>query len=115
MCVGGLARRPDLHLKEHAERSQSGTGGRSQDACSERLFRFWFPERPGATARFLTAMGADWNISLFHYRTQGGDFGRVLVGLEIPPGQESQLQDFLDNLGYRYVEESANEAYQLFL
>jgi threonine dehydratase len=90
-------------------------GGRSNDARSERLFRFWFPERPGATARFLAAMGADWNISLFHYRTQGGDFGRVLVGLEIPPGQESQLQSFLDNLGYRYVEESDNQAYQLFL
>lgn len=90
-------------------------GGRSTDACSERLFRFWFPERPGATARFLAAMGADWNISLFHYRTQGGDFGRVLVGLEIPPGQEPQLQSFLDNLGYRYVEESDNQAYQLFL
>ncbi len=90
-------------------------GGRSSTAHGERLFRFWFPERPGATARFLTAMGADWNISLFHYRTQGGDFGRVLVGLEIPPGQETQLQAFLDNLGYRYVEESDNQAYQLFL
>jgi threonine dehydratase len=90
-------------------------GGRSTDARSERLFRFWFPERPGATARFLTAMGADWNISLFHYRTQGGDFGRVLVGLEIPPGQEPQLQSFLDKLGYRYIEESDNQAYQLFL
>jgi threonine dehydratase len=90
-------------------------GGRSHDARSERLFRFWFPERPGATARFLAAMGADWNISLFHYRTQGGDFGRVLVGLEIPAGQERQLQAFLDNLGYRYVEESDNKAYQLFL
>ncbi len=90
-------------------------GGRSRDTCSERLFRFWFPERPGATTRFLTAMGADWNISLFHYRTQGGDFGRVLVGLEIPPGQEPQLQSFLDSLGYRYVEESDNLAYQLFL
>ncbi len=90
-------------------------GGRSQNACSERLFRFWFPERPGATARFLAAMGADWNISLFHYRTQGGDFGRVLVGLEIPSGQDVQLQSFLDNLGYRYVEETANKAYQMFL
>ena len=90
-------------------------GGRSSNVRSERLFRFWFPERPGATARFLAAMGADWNISLFHYRTQGGDFGRVLVGLEIPSGQESQLQAFLENLGYRYVEETGNEAYQLFL
>jgi threonine dehydratase len=90
-------------------------GGRSSDVHGERLFRFWFPERPGALARFLATMGADWNISLFHYRTQGGDFGRVLVGLEIPQGQESQLQTFLANLGYRYVEETTNEAYQLFL
>lgn len=90
-------------------------GGRSQDVLGERLFRFWFPERPGAMARFLATMGADWNISLFHYRIQGGDFGRVLVGLEIPAGQETQLQTFLDSLGYRYVEESNNEAYKLFL
>ena len=90
-------------------------GGRSSNVRDERLFRFWFPERPGATARFLAAMGADWNISLFHYRTQGGDFGRVLVGLEIPSGQEVQLQAFLNGLGYRYVEESHNQAYRLFL
>ena len=90
-------------------------GGRSSDVTGERLFRFWFPERPGALARFLASMGADWNISLFHYRIQGGDFGRVLVGLEIPEGQESQLQAFLENLGYRHVEETDNQAYQLFL
>jgi threonine dehydratase len=90
-------------------------GGRSSDVCGERLFRFWFPERPGALARFLATMGADWNISLFHYRTQGGDFGRVLVGLEIPLGQEPQLKSFLSKLGYRYVEETGNEAYRLFL
>ncbi len=90
-------------------------GGRSSGVHGERLFRFWFPERPGAMARFLATMGADWNISLFHYRIQGGDFGRVLVGLEIPPGQEAQLQSFLDNLGYRFVEETSNKAYQLFL
>ena len=90
-------------------------GGRSQDVRSERLFRFWFPERPGALARFLSTMGADWNISLFHYRMQGGDFGRVLVGLEIPREQESLLEEFLQNLGYRYIEETGNEAYRLFL
>jgi len=90
-------------------------GGRSPDVHGERLFRFWFPERPGALARFLASMSADWNISLFHYRIQGGDFGRVLVGLEIPQGQEPQLQIFLENLGYRYVEETENQAYQLFL
>ena len=90
-------------------------GGRSPDVHGERLFRFWFPERPGALARFLASMSADWNISLFHYRIQGGDFGRVLVGLEIPQGQEPQLQVFLEKLGYRYVEETENQAYQLFL
>jgi threonine dehydratase len=90
-------------------------GGRSLNVRSERLYRFWFPEKPGAMARFLATMGADWNISLFHYRTQGDDFGRVLVGLEIPAEQESQLQLFLDNLGYRFVEETDNSAYQLFL
>jgi len=90
-------------------------GGRSPDVCNERLFRFWFPERPGAMARFLATMGADWNISLFHYRIQGGDFGRVLVGLEIPPDQDKMLQSYLDNLGYRYIEESENTAYKLFL
>ncbi|MDT8441500.1 MAG: threonine ammonia-lyase, biosynthetic [Desulfuromonadales bacterium] len=90
-------------------------GGRSPVVVNERLFRFWFPERPGALARFLAAMGAEWNISLFHYRMHGGDFGRVLVGLEIPRDQEDQLTSVLANLGYRYVEETANQVYQLFL
>jgi threonine dehydratase len=90
-------------------------GGRSTAVQGERLFRFWFPERPGAMARFLETMGADWNISLFHYRMQGGDFGRVLIGLEIPEGQDDSLQAFLDGLGYRHVEETDNMAYGLFL
>jgi len=90
-------------------------GGRSPVVSNERLLRFWFPERPGALARFLSTMGADWNISLFHYRLHGGDFGRVLIGLELPDGQEGELKDFLDGLGYRYVEESRNPAYGLFL
>jgi len=90
-------------------------GGRSASARQEVLYRFWFPERPGALSRFLDAMGADWNISLFHYRMQGGDFGRVLIGLEIPPGEEAALSRFLENLGYRYVCESDNPAYRLFL
>lgn len=90
-------------------------GGRSPCVSNERLFRFWFPERPGAMARFLATMGADWNISLFHYRIQGGDFGRVLVGLEIPEGQDDMLQAYLENLGYRYIEETDNTAYNLFL
>ncbi|AMV72465.1 threonine ammonia-lyase, biosynthetic [Desulfuromonas carbonis] len=90
-------------------------GGRSSQVGREVLYRFWFPERPGALTRFLAAMGANWNISLFHYRTQGGDFGRVLIGLEIPQGEEEAFRAFLDHLGYRFVEESANPAYRLFL
>lgn len=90
-------------------------GGRSPEATRERLFRFWFPERPGALTRFLADMGADWNISLFHYRNQGGEFGRVLIGLEIPATDEKKLQKFLVDLGYQFVEETDDPAYQLFL
>jgi threonine dehydratase len=90
-------------------------GGRSETASGERLFRFWFPERPGALTRFLDAMGKNWNISLFHYRLQGGDYGRVLVGLEIPEEDQPAVPAFLDLLGYRYLEETDNPAYKLFL
>ncbi|MDO3379491.1 threonine ammonia-lyase, biosynthetic [Geoalkalibacter halelectricus] len=90
-------------------------GGRSTTAGRELLYRFWFPERPGALGRFLDAMGTNWNISLFHYRTQGGEFGRVLIGLEIPAGDDENFQQFLGNLGYRYQDETANPAYRLFL
>jgi threonine dehydratase len=90
-------------------------GGRSATAGRELLYRFWFPERPGALGKFLDAMGADWNISLFHYRTQGGEFGRVLIGLEIPEADDDKFQQFLSNLGYRYQNESDNSAYRLFL
>jgi threonine dehydratase len=90
-------------------------GGRSLAASREVLYRFWFPERPGALSRFLSAMGASWNISLFHYRMQGGDFGRVLIGLEIPPAEQQKFQAFLDSLGYRYIAETDNPAYRLFL
>jgi len=90
-------------------------GGRSAVVGREVLYRFWFPEKPGALSRFLGSMGADWNISLFHYRHQGGDFGRVLIGLEIPQGEEYSLPEFLSNLGYRYVCESDNPAFKLFL
>jgi threonine dehydratase len=90
-------------------------GGRSVAASGERLFRFWFPERPGALTRFLDAMGKSWNISLFHYRLQGGDYGRVLIGLEIPSEDQHAVADMFALLGYRYVEETDNPAYQLFL
>jgi threonine dehydratase len=90
-------------------------GGRSSAATRELLYRFWFPERHGALSRFLSAMKASWNISLFHYRMQGGDFGRVLIGLEIPLGEEETFRQFLTALGYRFVDESENPAYRLFL
>ncbi|MFA5515196.1 MAG: threonine ammonia-lyase, biosynthetic [Desulfuromonadales bacterium] len=90
-------------------------GGRSPEAIHEVLYRFWFPERTGALTRFLVAMAADWNISLFHYRMQGGDYGRVLIGLEIPAGGEAGFRSFLAHLGYHYVEETANPAFKLFL
>lgn len=90
-------------------------GGRSPEAIREKLFRFWFPERPGALSRFLADMGASWNISLFHYRTIGGDFGRVLIGLEIPTEDEPAFTSFLAGLGYRYEDATHDPAYQLFL
>ena len=90
-------------------------GGRSPLAAHERLYRFEFPERPGALMRFLASMSPDWNISLFHYRNQGADYGRVLVGLQVPPGEDAALRRFLATLGYRYWDESRNPAYRLFL
>ncbi len=90
-------------------------GGHSTEARQELLYRFWFPERPGALGRFLASMGSNWNISLFHYRAQGGDFGRVLIGLEIPVGQYDQLNAFLAELGYYHIEETNNPAYHRFL
>jgi threonine dehydratase len=90
-------------------------GGKSAEVLHERLFRFWFPETPGALTRFLNTTRGKHNISLFHYRAQGGDFGRVLVGLECPDGKEGELEKRLDALGYRYKEETGNPAYSLFL
>mgnify|MGYP001438349791 FL=1 len=90
-------------------------GGRSQQASREVLYRFWFPERPGALARFLADMGASWNISLFHYRTIGGEYGRVLIGLEIPAGEEEKLARFLNEIGYHFIEATNDPAYRLFL
>lgn len=90
-------------------------GGSSSHAKDERLFRFEFPERPGALSRFLTQMRPDWNISLFHYRNHGADFGRVLVGLQVPQADEAAFQHFLAGLGYPHLEETDNPAYHLFL
>ena len=90
-------------------------GGRAPNASHEIIYRFEFPERPGALLNFLTKMGHTWNISLFHYRNHGTDFGRVLVGMQVPPGEMQAFQTFLANLGYEYVDETHNPAYGLFL
>jgi threonine dehydratase len=81
----------------------------------EILYRFEFPERPGALMKFLSAMSGGWNISLFHYRNQGADYGRVLVGMQVPPRDQAVFRSFLQRLGYRYWDESRNPAYRLFL
>ena len=90
-------------------------GGRASGARDERLYRFEFPERPGALLEFLEKLGGRFNISLFHYRNHGADFGRVLAAFEVPPGDEPALQAFLVGLGYTWVEETANVAFGLFL
>lgn len=90
-------------------------GGRSHLADHELFYRFEFPERPGALMKFVSSMSPDWNISVFHYRNNGADYGRIAVGIQVPPQEMSQWQEFLDNLGYRYWDESQNLAYQLFL
>ena len=89
-------------------------GGRA-DVAHERLFRFEFPERPGALLQFLTGMGGRWNISLFHYRNHGAAFGRVLAGMQVPAHDAGDFQRFLDELGYPYSEETDNPAYPAFL
>ena len=90
-------------------------GGRSPLAQDERLLRFVFPERPGALLKFLSLMRPNWNISLFHYRNQGADYGRILIGLQVPPGEDQEFQAFLTTLGYPSVEETHNPIYRLFL
>ncbi len=90
-------------------------GGVVADVDHERLYRFEFPERRGALLRFLHSVGVDWNITLFHYRNHGSDWGRVLVGIEVPPETQEELNRHLDELGYRCWDETDNEAYHLFL
>jgi threonine dehydratase len=90
-------------------------GGRAPFARNELLYRFEFPERPGALMRFLEAMRGGWNISLFHYRNQGADYGRVLVGVQVPRNELGEFRTFLRKLGYPYADETRNPAYKLFL
>jgi threonine dehydratase len=90
-------------------------GGHAPGLRDEIMFRFEFPERPGALMKFLNSMNHSWNISLFHYRNHGADYGRVLVGMQVPHHDKKALSAFLDKLGYRYWDESNNPAYRMFL
>ena len=121
---GALARKFDEHgfhtldlthdelAKAHIRHLVGGKSGLAKD---ELLYRFEFPERPGALMRFLDSMAPNWNISLCHYRSQGGDVGRILIGLQVPAGEMDAFAQFLTTLGYRYWDESANPVYKLFL
>ncbi|MFZ7308699.1 threonine ammonia-lyase, biosynthetic [Comamonas jiangduensis] len=102
----------DEMAKEHLRHM---VGGHSPLAQDERLLRFVFPERPGALFKFLSLMAPTWNISLFHYRNQGADYGRILVGMQVPAKDSKKFDTFLKQLGYPWVEETHNPAYQLFL
>lgn len=90
-------------------------GGHAPSIDNEILFRFEFPERPGALLQFLTAIGERWNISLFHYRNHGADYGRVLVGIQVPAADRKRFREFLDGSGYPYWDETGNPVYDLFL
>jgi threonine dehydratase len=90
-------------------------GGHAPSAEHEILYRFEFPERPGALMQFLNSMSRGWNISLFHYRNHGADYGRVLVGMQVPPAEKRAFRGFLDRLGYHFVDETGNPAYRMFL
>ena len=90
-------------------------GGHAPLATDEILYRFEFPERPGALMRFLDSMSAGWNISLFHYRNHGADYGRVLVGMQVPPKDKAEFRTFLARLGYDHADETDNPAYRMFL
>jgi threonine dehydratase len=90
-------------------------GGHSPQVDHELVYRFEFPERPGALMNFLSRMSSGWNISLFHYRNHGADYGRVLVGMQVPPAEMKQFKEFLKNLGYVHWNETDNPAYRLFL
>jgi threonine dehydratase len=90
-------------------------GGHAPTAKDEILYRFEFPERPGALMNFLDRMSKGWNITLFHYRNHGADYGRVLVGMQVPAGEKKKFRAFLKALGYNHWDETHNPAYKLFL
>ena len=102
----------DELAKEHVRHM---VGGRGSLADDERLYRFVFPERPGALMRFLSSMHPGWNISLFHYRNQGADHGRILVGIQVPRADKKDFKEFLESLAYPCQDETDNPVYRLFL
>jgi threonine dehydratase len=102
----------DELAKEHVRHM---VGGRGSLADDERLYRFVFPERPGALMRFLSSMDPGWNISLFHYRNQGADHGRILVGIQVPRADRKEFKSFLEGLAYPCEDETDNPVYHLFL
>jgi len=105
-----------LHVRHLVGGHAPAASGRAaRDVPYELLYRFEFPERPGALMKFLESMRTDWNISLFHYRNHGADYGRVLVGMQVPEKEMPAFRRFLAELGYPYVDESRNPAYRLFL
>ncbi len=101
--------------KLHIRHMVGGRAPATAPDSDELLYRFQFPERPGALANFLSSLGQRWNISMFHYRNHGAAYGRVLVGMQVPRGERKQLQQFLDGLNYQFHDETDNPAYQLFL
>ncbi|MEN9767136.1 MAG: threonine ammonia-lyase, biosynthetic [Vulcanococcus sp.] len=104
-----------LHLRHMVGGRLPASTGESAGHGRELLYRFEFPERPGALMRFLTSLHPNWNISIFHYRNHGADVGRIVVGVQVPPAELGEWQSFLDGLGYQYVDETSNPAYRLFL
>jgi threonine dehydratase len=90
-------------------------GGHARGIADELLYRFEFPERPGALLRFLKAVGSRWNITLFHYRNHGSDYGRVLAGIQVPAGDRPAFTEHLNELHYPYTDETGNPAYKMFL
>jgi threonine dehydratase len=114
-CKHGFATIDLSHNELAKEHIRHMVGGRSVLANNERLLRFVFPERPGALMKFLSLMRPGWNISLFHYRNQGADYGRILVGIQVPLADTKAFAKFLQTLGYAYVEETDNPVYQMFL
>jgi threonine dehydratase len=111
--TAGASRPSSATDRPAADRSTAE--GSAAGQARELLYRFEFPEKPGALMAFVNALQADWNISIFHYRNHGADVGRIVVGVQVPDGDRQQWQLFLDGLGYRYQNESANPAYSLFL